>query len=245
MKAKFVFENIRFERGQDPKDALDIGEKWLRLAYQNGYDLSLKSKVLDAIENELFKNSKSFSVTIGSGELRNLQRYVFNDFKLDSGSNEDLVEYLISTTLPVIMKRYKIHKISESQNFERGIDPKKSLNIGVEAQINNAINDEDTLYDIINHMDEILGGAMEVYLPEDKKKEIARMWLSNNYESLPHYEFKILYQSTDDEPVLDDDGEIIESPIDYEVSDLESEGWEVFHEEDNFGEVQIVLTRET
>ena len=104
MKAKFVFENIRFERGQDPKDALDIGEKWLRLAYQNGYDLSLKSKVLDAIENELFKNSKSFSVTIGSGELRNLQRYVFNDFKLDSGSNEDLVEYLISTTLPVDRK---------------------------------------------------------------------------------------------------------------------------------------------
>jgi hypothetical protein len=142
-----------------------------------------------------------------------------------------------------IFKDMKI--VRESANFERGRDPKKTLNIGVEAHINNIINDEEQVEEIIFDIDQELGGAMDVFLPPDKKKELARMWLSNNYESLPHYEFKIIYQSSDDEPALDDSGELIEAPINYEVADLEAEGWEVLHEEDNFGEVQVVLIRET
>lgn len=128
--------------------------------------------------------------------------------------------------------------VFENIRFERGKDPKRTLEIGVNAKIEKIINDYELLNDLFVEIDQQINSAMEVYLPEKEKKEFARMWLSNLYDSLPHYEFKVLYRE-------DGDDEDASGPkIDYEVKELEKEGWKVFWEEDNFGQVETILYRE-
>jgi hypothetical protein len=131
------------------------------------------------------------------------------------------------------IKKYKALNVGESIDFERGKDPKEALKIGIESQLNNP----DRLDDILEEMSMYLGSAMEVYLPDDKRKEIARMWL------LGTHEFKILDQSADEEDATDEEGNLIEPKINYEVADLEAEGWEKFYEENNFGQVEVIMIR--
>jgi len=129
----------------------------------------------------------------------------------------------------------RARSVYESLEFERGQDPKTAMGIGIEARVN----DPDEVDDLIDEIDQEIGSAMEMYLPEDKRKEIARMWLYNRHE------FKVLTQSADDEEeIYDEYDKIIEPKINYEVADLEAEGWEVFHEENNFGQVEVILYRE-
>ena len=47
------------------------------------------------------------------------------------------------------------------------------------------------------------------------------------------------------EAIAEDDEEDLEdrSDINYEIADLEAEGWEVFYEVDNFGQVEVLLFR--
>jgi len=133
----------------------------------------------------------------------------------------------------------KAQFVFENIRFERGQDPKTAMGIGVIAKIEDMINDEEQLDDIMNEMDQQLGAAMNVFLPEEEKKEIARMWLRNHYELPPYTEFKVLYREDGDE-----DEEASGPKIDYEVKELESQGWKVFYEENNFGQVETILIRE-
>jgi len=156
--------------------------------------------------------------------------------------NSYLVGY--QTALNLDLPKH-LSSVRESLEFEREKSPKEAMNIGISAKIENVVNDEEQVEEIISDMDQELGGEMDMFLPMDKKAELSRMWLSNNYESLPHYEFKIIYQSSNEDPFDENTGEVLENPINYEIADLEAEGWEVFHKEYNYSGIRVLLIRET
>lgn len=253
-------ESIGFQRGKDPKNTLGIGNisrrdfenvdeitEWAYL-YPEVWSEGAIEKWDDSDRIIYRKYAWGTTMTVprfSDRKLRTIKwirdNITINGESLTLKESKDIVDGIEFKLLEEIQKR---DSLKESVEFQRGKDPKRAMNIGVIAKINNAIEDDDTLDDIISEMDEELGAAMEVYLPVDKKKEIARMWLSNKYESLPNYMFKVIYQSDDDyEEPYDKFGDPIE-PINYEIADLEAEGWKVFHEEDNFGDIQVILYKE-
>jgi hypothetical protein len=149
--------------------------------------------------------------------------------------NSYLVGY--QTALNLDLPKH-LSSVRESLEFERGKSPKEAMNIGIIAKIENVVNDDDELEDLISEIDMQLGAAMGVYLPEEERKEMGRMWLRNHYKLPPYHEFRVLDREDDG------DEEASGPKIDYEVKELEKEGWRVFYDENNFGQVQTILVRE-
>jgi hypothetical protein len=131
----------------------------------------------------------------------------------------------------------KALKVFENVSFQRGADPKRSLNIGAYAVIEKTISNPEEVNDLMAEIDQELQTAMEVYLPDRAKQEMARMWLSNQYDDLPHYEFSVLQRDQDeDDQFLPD--------FHYGVEREIEEGWELLHTEDNYGQMEAILFRE-
>ena len=62
MKAKFVYENMRFERGQDPKSSMGIGKRALIKKWFDDLDIDPDYYTIDDnfninIEKDLFLNN--------------------------------------------------------------------------------------------------------------------------------------------------------------------------------------------
>ena len=138
-KGKYAYrdsfnESLDFERGRDPKGSMDIGmkskmiEKYLDLAEDNIASGSKWRKLIwDNFAPELiaaipdrFKNDKGEPKTFGWGNFdMPLKKNVFTPEELGIFYN--------------IINKYwnKVFGANESVNFERGIDPKEKMNIGM------------------------------------------------------------------------------------------------------------------
>jgi hypothetical protein len=135
----------------------------------------------------------------------------------------------------------KARLVSEAIDFQRGIDPKDKMGIGKVAKINQILENPDEVEDLIITIDQALFSAMEIYLPEDKKREIARMWLED-VEGINDWSFKSITQGEEDEEVYGENDDWI--PIEEEVDSLVRRGWKLLHLEDNFDLKEAILYKE-
>jgi len=122
-----VKESINFERGLDPKQAIDIG---------------IFPRIINYARKKMSEGDSSWSSP--TGWMWEIQE----DKNLDDKTKEswllflvDHKEYLGSKEL--LDKLFlgfgedTFRSMSEAQNFERGLDPKKAMNVGLEQKISN------------------------------------------------------------------------------------------------------------
>jgi len=134
-----INESANFERGLDPKESMKIGSRVNALVLSaidievgDVYNSLDEEGVIEVLEDwqEIFpKNSSRYLFYINENpDSRDETSYVSSD--LDG-------EWIIYKG-----KYYKIpdSPVKESVNFERGLDPKKSMNIGMEVNKDRLIN---------------------------------------------------------------------------------------------------------
>ena len=132
----------------------------------------------------------------------------------------------------------KARFVSESINFERGEDPRHTMGIGVEGKIRETLQNEDLLEGLIYNISSALGSALDVYLPEIERKELARMWLEDMY-GVKNWEFKSIVEFGEDE----EDDESYADQMDHDIKYLERQGWILLFLEDNYGQAEAILYR--
>ena len=125
MRAKLILENINFERGIDPKDAMDIGRPEIRAASKMIPGVLYKSNIPRWDYLWWYKNPKDNKIyrsfgTIWGGWYKAKLVDLEDDFPLDLEPTKKHFDKFIA----------KVNKIEESQNFERGIEPKDSMRVG-------------------------------------------------------------------------------------------------------------------
>jgi hypothetical protein len=150
MRAKKVYENIRFERGQDPKDVMEIGGELVEI---------------DSVDFENFKSNKHGTfvtltpegaeelLLIATNKVSGNRRNSFLD-RIGIERNLSNVRFLLPSwdwiwfseakgkRLKYNGKIWKIPiDLKESVEFQRGEDPKSSMNIGERGQIEKAFKD--------------------------------------------------------------------------------------------------------
>lgn len=120
MKALKIFEKLDFERGMDPKRSMGIGNLWQ-------FKKSRKSHYYEHwTEFYLYKNGELYA----EGSTQELVRENTREQNLIENPNyyRTSGEFLKSYGLNI--KNVEI--VNESIDFQRGIDPKKSMDIGME-----------------------------------------------------------------------------------------------------------------
>jgi len=157
MRARTVYESINFERGQDPKDALQIGEieyrkrekikEELRRAVKIlVYDLKIQNPEIKEIFNKIDTNKILFSgeyknkpcrYSIGFTVAMNIVNSYYAGVSYANISGSSINHY---STLYEAMNKIRSwssekSNTNESVNFERGIDPIKSMGIGLERMV--------------------------------------------------------------------------------------------------------------
>ena len=131
MKAQFVYENINFERGVDPKKSMEIGAASLpRIIGQDHYNEGRKTQLTNPELHKVFSdptNPKHLESGYG----------FYISFSGEEGTKYYWLEELINLGGPFLFDE-KIYdfsgmttKIQENINFERGQDPKTALGIGL------------------------------------------------------------------------------------------------------------------
>lgn len=156
MRAKKIFENINFERGKDPKSALNIGvvheiaKRWDAVQRESGVgSIDIKPRnVKGRISGENMDFAMHVTLFPGAhrvayeAALAYLGPYLEPNYRIDShytliGIKEEFIDAFIS----VYNSKYpdwpikRGTKTYESLKFERGRDPKASIGIGNIAQI--------------------------------------------------------------------------------------------------------------
>jgi len=122
MKARFVYERLDFERGQDPKVSMGIGRivgiKEIKVHYRtdNSYRDQGAYVLKDFSNNKFNKYWRDFRFITEDDEWLEAKDVVGYRIRF-----EDNIYDLIDTELP----------IKESLDFERGKDPKRALQIGL------------------------------------------------------------------------------------------------------------------
>lgn len=144
MRAKKVFEEINFERHQDPKESLKIG-------IRDMYDyVKAETKSAGLDYKQFWKDLK--------------------EHLEDKWDKEDFIEQLYSTMVQTPLENQisfirgylefwleRHGEINEEQNFERNQDPKKSMNIGYGKDLNKK-KVEDALVDVYMEFVNATGG---------------------------------------------------------------------------------------
>ena len=131
MRAKKVYENLDFERGKDPKDALGIGIRGQLkyIDYEYNFDDVLEWTYpgllfqLKPVENK--GRTWVLYAYDGKDNPANLGQLILSD--IPDMPEDRLIKY----TEDEIVK-YLRNRLNESQNFERGQDPKSQLGVGRE-----------------------------------------------------------------------------------------------------------------
>ena len=157
-----VRENINFERGLDPKQAMDLGltNKWMSL--KNGDLLRIARNFATNSDNRLDDNSKYREFRDGDLLDINLGPNKYSDGCIGfsayvederTRSNDDF--FMWGTPLEFDQRLEIVTGLRESIHFERGIDPKDSMKIGRvgEREIRRAL----------NRLVEIRGGSYEIW----------------------------------------------------------------------------------
>ena len=136
MEATFIYEKLDFERGTNPREALNIGvegklRNWLKKKKGLDFDKTKLETVLHyaAMDNQVdfvkyLMDVKKAPVTDGALNVAFANKV-----------DDEIILYLISKgdqgIMDFINKRKRARTVRESQNFERGLDPKDSLKIGI------------------------------------------------------------------------------------------------------------------
>jgi hypothetical protein len=144
MKAKYVFENIKFERNLDPKSSMNLGmdsksyeiyEVSVRTISNGGGD---ERSSFDLDEEETISLLKRIPIMNKRDFLNYSVKYL-----TDNGHTSSRNLY---TTLSDLRERrfvenfeyfkykdnyYPFDEVNENLNFERGMEPKKSMGIGL------------------------------------------------------------------------------------------------------------------
>lgn len=160
MRAKKVFENMGFERGQEPKDAMGVGY------FAKSKDWSYKELTEAYIELLIQSKGKSFKKEM----IWDLLKAIPNRLALKAGwANIDKIIYNLSypdefnIMKEVILKYLKLcmnHEsktIFENINFERNKDPKKIMDLGY----------PDSLEEIYTYVDKKIQTLKFVYLQRE------------------------------------------------------------------------------
>ncbi len=130
---RLVRENINFERGLEPRKSMGIGRE--TLMKQIDWALNFFPAALDDRPEspnnirvyDFISDYKGFPIIIydlGSGFYRASSTFDFSGLSTTPEAALDGMKRRIDDRV----------KIKESQNFERGIPPKESMNIGTEAR---------------------------------------------------------------------------------------------------------------
>lgn len=124
MKAKTAIGNINFERGMDPKNAMEIGRPEIRAAKQMISGVLYKSNTPKWYYSWWYKDPRDnkiyYTFEIRRGNIQAHVAKLNKSFPLDLEPTKRHFDKFIA----------KVNKIEESQNFERGIDAKDSIRIG-------------------------------------------------------------------------------------------------------------------
>ena len=157
MKARFVFENTRFKRGQDPKHAMGIGIHHPK-DFERMYDL-----IIWVIENyhlimqeERMEDSKMVSHLISNRYSTKLQEYVEKYLTVE-GENKS-GHFVWAAAIDVLKNRLSSERMYESVSFERGQNPKGAMGVGILPRIKAAMKSRG--YES-KTVDQILGFAVD------------------------------------------------------------------------------------
>lgn len=137
MKAKLVSENIRFERGKTPHEAMDIGRdhfmEYEFLTYFDAADWAVRN--LDLITDDNYSPNdvirKQGARVMPEDLVEYLQKWVEKVNLTGYKNEEDIIIIKAAHILTEIGMQMKKHGILvEAVNFERGKDPKEAMGIG-------------------------------------------------------------------------------------------------------------------
>jgi hypothetical protein len=138
MKAKLVSESIRFERGSDPKETLDIGRnKKVRAGDEIEVSYKGKDYIVTAVSDE--KENKGQVCVRSGNDWGRCAEYETRKFKEVYVKDKEGKEFKAeakewwdnegNTIWPWEIGEWE-KPVLESVNFERGQDPKGAMNIG-------------------------------------------------------------------------------------------------------------------
>jgi hypothetical protein len=127
VKAKLV-EHINFERGIDPKDAMDIGLPYIRAISKMKPGVVYKSEDGTKWDYSMFfknpKDNEIYYTFTTSRKVNNAYRF------LDKHQKRSFPLNLVPLNKHFDKFIKKLTFTNESVNFERGIDPKTSMGVG-------------------------------------------------------------------------------------------------------------------
>jgi hypothetical protein len=190
-------ESINFERGVDPRDSMDIGKPITRMLNRLGTSNLDRPRLKEKIEelpSTLYLEGRGDSQIIDIKRYKDLNKaekkslaswyasslsreenkkkidpdFIWIKLKYDF-PNPGIKEWMDLDKFAVLLDR-KIRKkfLKESQNFERGVDPKKSAGIGLSSPKR-----FQTIEEFTNHIIAALPLIFDGKIPEDilSKKE--------------------------------------------------------------------------
>jgi hypothetical protein len=145
MRAKFVNEDIRFERGKDPKEELNIGrDRKVKKGDKIPVNYKGKEYIVTAASDESEYRGRVMTRSGGYGWGGREPEYESRTFKevlvYDKNGNickaeaKEWWDNEGNTIWPWEIGEYE-KPVLESVNFERGKDPKKALNIGKDRKL--------------------------------------------------------------------------------------------------------------
>ena len=157
MKVKFIYENINFERGQDPKSSIGIGHaklypsktlfkriyKYWEKVPETGWPKEFeeltpiiwsikepKFNVILKINNKLEENSYTFYLT-EDGVVMFYDHYIdTNEGQRKYKEKEYYIEDFIHFIRILQSNHTQIINVKESLDFERGKDPRQAMDLG-------------------------------------------------------------------------------------------------------------------
>jgi hypothetical protein len=147
MKAKFVYENMKFERNQDPKESIGVGIHGGTWDFPNTATAAeFIVKNFQAISGGKFDEVIIEKGGAGSTDNRRVKPEHGNEIIFWAAKHLTLngVPAKFSERINLlhdvaVIKRFldqeKANNIKESIDFERGIDPKKAMDIGIKNSI--------------------------------------------------------------------------------------------------------------
>jgi len=126
MKAKFVFENINFERGKEPKDAMKIGIKNIDWGFRTGYRFQ-RGRIVK------ITNYNNIPIIVIKGSQYYLACSPLN-YRLKNRGEKIRGHWrsTVEETIKDLIRKIDQYHISESIDFERGIEPKDAMKIGID-----------------------------------------------------------------------------------------------------------------
>jgi len=136
MRALFLYDSFDFERGVDPREALNIGiegrlRNWIKKKKGLDFDKTKLETVLHyaAMDNQV--DFVKYLIDVKKAPITDGALNVAFANKVD----DEIIMYLISKgdqgIMDFIQKKKKARTVRESLNFERGLDPKDSLKVGI------------------------------------------------------------------------------------------------------------------